>query len=259
MNKLKRIILLFSTLIPLAFIGCGELRNDPNFPSFPRPTSGLFVLDESETGMAARICDFNEFNDEVPMFLKHYVSGLFVENISNAWTITNEDMLEQMEKEWRESPYYTEDKCIIIEFTLMKDLSIICTEEMWGRERGAELVDMFLFKPEGPFFSYPDGKLLPDDGLNEWMTIDELLKKECVYSLLHVKPKEPTPIGDIIIMGVKRTSTSNWGFSQHTSISHFSATNLYEEYYTEGGVPGPQKYMIDTETWTVVENEYYKE
>ncbi|MBR2400126.1 MAG: hypothetical protein IKB03_00005 [Tidjanibacter sp.] len=85
MNKLKRINLLLSTLIPLAFIGCGELRNDPNFPTFPHPTSGLFVLDESATGMAARIGDFNEFNDEVPMFLKHYVSGLFVENISNAW------------------------------------------------------------------------------------------------------------------------------------------------------------------------------
>lgn len=144
----------------------------------------------------------------------HCAPGAGPENKST-WVQQNGDLIDKMEKQWRESPYYTEDAALAFEFSCLEDLSFISYYDLWGRKSGEELVDMFLIKPVGPFFSFPDGDMLPDEEYDKWMTLEEWKSKACVCRLFQFKVKEPIDSENLIMM-FTITVRNSWNTSSNT-------------------------------------------
>ena len=133
----------------------------------------------------------------------------------SAWVQKNEDLIDKMEQQWRESPYYTPNEPLAFEFSCLEDLSIISYYNLWGRESGEELVDMFLLKPCGPFFSFPEGDILPDEEYDKWMTLKEWKSKACVCCWFHFKAKEPIDSENLILM-LTTTVRDSWNTTSNT-------------------------------------------
>lgn len=144
----------------------------------------------------------------------HEAPGYTPERMS-AWVQKNEDLIDKMEQQWRESPYYTPNEPLAFEFSCLEDLSIISYYNLWGRESGEELVDMFLLKPCGPFFSFPEGDILPDEEYDKWMTLEEWKSKACVCCWFHFKAKEPIDSENLILM-LTTTVRDSWNTTSNT-------------------------------------------
>ncbi len=261
---MKRIILSFA-IIAMTFVSCETPRE-----VYSHEFGHLYVIDESVSIIGSYTPNFAlDGSDMIIQTQYFYRISVPHDDISlySPWVAANKDLIDQMEQEWMASPYYTEECYALVQFTRTEDISIICNEEMWGRERGAELVDMFLFKPVGPFFSYPDGKLLPDDGLNEWMTIDQWLEKACVCMGLNLKFKELPTLEELFMLGIKytaRNSNNTSTFNQFSGSSFMrsdlSGTEEYSESFASYNIDKSQYVLeLENENWTVVENKNYKE
>lgn len=136
--------------------------------------------------------------------------------VMSDWVRKNGELIDKMENQWRQSPYYSKEKATYIEFSCMEELSIISYYELWGRPTGEELVDMFLVKPIGPYFSFPEGDMLPDEGFSEWMTLDEWKTKACVCSAFQFKVKEPIDSPNDLVLRFSVKARNSWNSSYIT-------------------------------------------
>lgn len=143
----------------------------------------------------------------------HSAPGWGPENKS-PWVQKNGELIDKMEQQWRESAYYNKDAPCTLEFSRLEDLSIISYYDLWGRKSGEELVDMFLIKPCGPFFNFPEGDMLPYEEYDKWMTLEEWKSKACACSLFYFKVKEPID-SENLIMIFTTTVRDSWNSSHN--------------------------------------------
>lgn len=128
----------------------------------------------------------------------------------SSWIRNNTALIDKMTQQWRKSSYYDRNKATTLEFTHIKSISVIANQTLWGREKGEELADMFLIQAMGPYFTFPDGDMLGDDGLGEWMSIEEWTSKGCVAASYRLRAKDNSGCGDTVILYCEEVVRDSW-------------------------------------------------
>lgn len=214
MKRIQQILL--TIIVAISAVGCSYEEvwtfNRGNFYVWD-DSVGLLYGGASGVGPFGNLCFVlvQEYDIEVP--------GHNMEDYS-MWIKANQKLIEKMEQQWKKSSYYTTEKATTIEFTKLEAVSITSDQTLWGREKGSELADMFLMKPRGPYFTFPDGDIVEDEKLNRWMTFEEWANMSCACSNIDITPKENvTPEFEFIPLFIKAQSRNSWNDASITRVS----------------------------------------
>ena len=158
-------------------MGC----DSPGEPAWRYPDAGkLYVFSEYNTWLGGQYTPGLPADDLDNFTMGTYLLVMSTDFPDCAWYSANQGLEEKINSQWKNSSYYSPTFKGSIIFAPLKSLSIVSNVAHCGRERLTDISDLFLFKPIGPIFTFPEGDMLNDEDFDRWMTIEEWTSKNYV-------------------------------------------------------------------------------
>ncbi|MBO5805839.1 MAG: hypothetical protein J6R10_03165 [Tidjanibacter sp.] len=247
---MKRLLTCFVVAI-MAIVATGCKKDVDKMPHWD-----FVVFNDASASVYVELKHTGEQLEDIRLIVAHILNTGGDPNYNpyaTYWGEKNRTLVEKMEEQWKNSDY--KDSGLVFEFSQFSNLSIIANRTLWGRPAGEELADMFLIKNWPPYFSFPEGDLLPEEGLGQWMSMEQWASQGCVSHHYQIAPKStPSEQFDGLLLLVKERVRNSWNSGYAERLSGIAIAKVNGQYAEDFSWMSEEDILWEKEMWEKLGN-----